>query len=489
MDVLQELILALSKEEVRHYKLVSGRIERKKRIDHELFDEIRSRGEQFDEQTFRGKYYGHANVNAYYRLKNRLLHDLFSVQWLHYLKFGATQQALTWYGLARVFRVKNRLRVSQYLLSRAESLALSAEEYELLDLILGERIRAAHESSQSINPEELIARRQANAQRILLFRDLDETLARARYLIQISQNFDRTQSEAGAQMLARLIKQIENVPAAHRTRRTRLELYQAVARLMLQSRDYRALEEFSQQSYAEFESANWFDRDSHEDKLRILVFLVNACFKNGAYDRSLAWADRLAQALEEYQRLHYNRFWVFYANALVINYAQLDPDRALRLLEEMKDHPLLRRMPLYEVFFYTNRALLWYRKGNFHRSLQELHRFSMHERFNSLADGLKLRTALFELMIRIEDGDYETAALRQGQIKRDFSTELQLASKESAMFRIVSDLIRKPNRQSESIRRRIQDFCIQYRDDIDDEFIPYIEWLHNRLPWLRRVSS
>lgn len=40
---------------------------------------------------------------------------------------------------------------------------------------------------------------------------------------------------------------------------------------------------------------------------------------------------------------------------------------------------------LYEVF-YTNRALLWYREGNFHRMLQELHRFSIHERFATLSD-------------------------------------------------------------------------------------------------------
>ena len=53
MDTLQELILALSKEEVRHYKLVSGRTEHPKRIDHELFDEIRSQGEQFNELCFR----------------------------------------------------------------------------------------------------------------------------------------------------------------------------------------------------------------------------------------------------------------------------------------------------------------------------------------------------------------------------------------------------------------------------------------------------
>jgi len=486
MDILQELIASLGKEELRHYKLVSNRTQNaEERRDHALLDAIRSQNDRFSEENFSKEHYGSAGANAYYRLKNRLLHDLLAIQWLHHLKTGPAQQALTWYGLARVFRRSNRRKVAQYLLLRAEKLALKAEEYELLDLIYAEMIRSAHERSQSVDPESIIEQRNDNSRRIEMFRDLDETLARAHFIVQISQNYDRAKAEEGAVLLRRLIAQVESIPQADRTRRTRFQLFHAISRLLLQTRDYAALESFTEKHYHEFESAGWFDKNTHDDRLRMLVFLVNAAFKNGSFDRSLDWAQLLEKNLESFNRLLYDRYWVFYANALVINYAQLDPDRALKLLEDMKEHPLLRSMPFYEVFFFTNRALLWYRKGNRHRALQELHRFSTHERFSELAGGLRLRMALAELMIRFEDEDLETCSLRQQQFRKDFAELLASIGKETAFFQIMSDLIRRPNRQTAGIRRRIIDFCISYREDNDDELIPYVEWLYKRLSWLK----
>src|SRR5580704_5019274 len=78
MDILNQIIEKLSKEEIRNFKLFYGRSgiadERK---DLALFNYVRSSGEKFDEQKAISKLdYDQENKNNYYRLKNRLIEDI-----------------------------------------------------------------------------------------------------------------------------------------------------------------------------------------------------------------------------------------------------------------------------------------------------------------------------------------------------------------------------------------------------------------------------
>ena len=72
MNLLQEVILSLNKEECRFFKLYAGRINVKdERKDLLLFDFIK-KSDSIDEDRVAAKLYGE-NKNAFYRLKNRLL--------------------------------------------------------------------------------------------------------------------------------------------------------------------------------------------------------------------------------------------------------------------------------------------------------------------------------------------------------------------------------------------------------------------------------
>ena len=78
MDILNQIIEKLSKEEIRNFKLFSERsAPAEERKDLKLFDYIHYAGAKFDERkAFKKLSYGPGHRNNYYRLKSRLVEDI-----------------------------------------------------------------------------------------------------------------------------------------------------------------------------------------------------------------------------------------------------------------------------------------------------------------------------------------------------------------------------------------------------------------------------
>ena len=94
MNTLQEIILSMSKEELRFFKLYASRTNSNKtRKDILLFDQIK-KTDQFSESNFQQKHYDQ-NKNAFYRLKNRLLEDINKSLTLQYLDEEADLSLMT----------------------------------------------------------------------------------------------------------------------------------------------------------------------------------------------------------------------------------------------------------------------------------------------------------------------------------------------------------------------------------------------------------
>ena len=77
MQVLEEIIKNLSKEEIRNFKLFVTRTNNSvDRKDILLFDSFRKNGKEIDEDEVFKKLYTSDDKNPFYRLKNRLLEDV-----------------------------------------------------------------------------------------------------------------------------------------------------------------------------------------------------------------------------------------------------------------------------------------------------------------------------------------------------------------------------------------------------------------------------
>lgn len=484
MDTLNQMILGLNKEEIRFYKIYSSRIaSNQPRKDLELFDAIRKEREQFDEDAASIRLYPDGNKNPYYRLKNRLKSELSKCLMLQHFENEDVTQAINLYNLARHYMARSLYPLAEHFLGKAEKRALALENLELLDLIYTEYIRLSQEML-GINPETYIAKRQENETKLKSLRQIDDILATVKYKLKITQNFSPVDNPV-VDMLQETVQKLTDSKELKGSSALRFKIYQAVSQILLQQHDYPNLEDYLRVTYAEFEQEKLFSKSNHQTKLQMLTYMVNALFKNDRTAESLQWAEKLKDAMEEFDRLHYDRFLFFYYNSLVINYSKVDMEKAISILHDLEHNEKLKKTPFYIVFVYLNLAIFHFDLGNFRESIKRLNQLYHHERFGNTAVPLKFRIAILEILIRLELGDTDFLEYRMKQIRKDFSEQLENQEnvREAMLLDLIHDMFLKGNSlRSQKMKDRIKLFTKTTSPRSEDaELVNYNRWLEQKL--------
>ena len=484
MDTLNQMILGLNKEEIRFFKIYASRINGgQPRKDLELLDVIRKERELFDEDAASAKLYPEGNKNPYYRLKNRLKSDLSKCLMLQHFDDEDVTQAINLYNLARHYMSRNLYSLAEHFLGKAEKRALTIENLELLDLIYTEFIRLSQETL-TINPETYIFKRQENESRLKSLRQIDDILATVKYKLKITQNFSPVDNPV-VDMLQETVQQLTDSKELKGSSALRFKIYQAVSQILLQQHDYSNLEDYLRVTYAEFEHERLFNRSNHQTKLQMLTYMVNALFKNGKSEESLEWAEKLKAAMEEFDRLHYDRFMFFYYNSLVINYSKVDMEKAISILHDLEHNVKLKKTPFYIVFVYLNLSIFHFDLGDYRESIKRLNQLYHHERFANTAEALKFRIAILEMLIRLELGDTDFLEYRMKQIKKDFNDQLENQEnvREEMLLELISDMFLKgKSLRSDEMKDRIKLFTKTTSPRSEDaELVNYNRWLEQKL--------
>ena len=151
MKDLEQIISALSKDEIRFYKLFVNRTnsnKNKSRKDVELFDFIRKgKTEDLSTKKILNKL-SISNSNNYYQLKNRIYNDLNNSMTLQHISKDKQSLSFSYILLSRVFKNKGELDLSFNYLLKAEKIALKDDLYEILSIIYTEIIELSHELFQ-----------------------------------------------------------------------------------------------------------------------------------------------------------------------------------------------------------------------------------------------------------------------------------------------------------------------------------------------------
>jgi len=479
MEVLQDMVASLTKDEVRHFKLLIGPFGAPDdRKDFQLFDYFRTRGDKANEDTIARRLYPTGDKNAYYRLKNRLLGDVARSQLhLHALRDKALEAPAALM-MGRLAMSRNQGGVAAHFLKRAERKALQHEDFELLDVIYSELIRLSNERPD-LDPEQYITRRRQNLERLTRLREIDDVLSIISYRLRSSQNYTATNGSV-VLLLERILDDVTQNTDLRRSPKLRIQIYRAVSRLLLQKHDYPALEDYLLRTYEDFLTDGLFTREQHSLKLSMLTYLINTLFKNKKYEASLGYTHQLGEAMEAYDRMFYDKYLIFYYNALLINYYVLDLDRAIDLLTDLKENETLKAQPHYEIFVIYNFATCWLKKGNYKRAIRELTQLTIHQAYKTLDKTLRLKMAMAELLVRYELADSELFDRRAEQIRRDFGLEIETSPRDQRFF----DLIRVLNHHTQHQRwpealARIDAFLAEGADE-DTDVVKYNDWLHQK---------
>jgi hypothetical protein len=484
MDILNQIIQAMTKEEVRHFKLFSARTQaEKERKDLQLFDNIRRSGEAYDEEKVFAKLYNGEDKNSFYRLKNRLMSDLNKSLALQHVDDDDVIHTFHLLSLARYFHNCNNYKIALHFIRKAEKKAILIENYELLDFIYTDLIRLSNEFV-TINPEDYIRLRKENREQLRVIREIDDILAAVVYRLKISPNISG--KVPIFDLLEKTIDDFTQNKSIKQNPKLRFTLYNGVSRLLLSRRDYPTLEEYLLKTYREFTGEGLFNRNNHDTKLQMLVYLCNTLSKNGKSSLSLKYTEDLQNAMEEYNQLHYKKYLIYYYNSLIFNYHVTDKQKGMALLEQLVREKTFKETPFYDFMVYANLAVSYYTNGHFQKAIKAIVQVYLHEGFETASDTFKLRAAVFELILRLETNEFDLVEKRIEKVKKEFKELLSKDTNrvEKEMIKLVDMMNKSIDISSDkNLAKSIRAFIDTHQtEDVDEfSFVNYQIWLKSKV--------
>ncbi len=482
MDILNQIISGLNKEEVRFFKMYLSRIETDdNRKDIQLFDYIRKSGNRFDDEWIFKKLYQQKDKNSFYRLKNRLMREVNKSLTLQHFDDDNIVYIFRLLALVKFYLNKNSLKPAYYFLKKAESKAAAIENLELLDIIYSEFIRISREMV-SINPETYIAKRKENTERLQQLRTIDDVLAAVAYRLKVTQNLSASESPV-ITLLQKTIDDFTNDQSLSKSPLFRFKIYHAVSQLLIQSHQYIILEDYLLKTYKLFVHEKLFNKNNHETKLQMLVFIINCLYKNNKIKKSLEFSDTLLTSMKEYNQLLFDKYLFYYYNALVINYSKIDKHKEIEVLKEMEKNEKIKSNSFYQHFILLNMALAYFDIKQFSQAAKFFTKLQLMEDYKESDSSLRLKISIAELMTRYELNDYNTFEYKLKQHLKDFRKLLQ--EKDHLSERLMSDIL-KIMITNHSAKKRFLETKVKQLHQIShaDEhsgLIDYKEWLNEKI--------
>ncbi len=483
----------MAKEDVRFYKLFANRMYYSHdRKDLQLFDFIYNNVDQYAEDKILNRLYSKKDKNSFYRLKHRLLNHVNKSLLLQYADSDEAISNLSMLSLYKFHFARNSFKAAKYFLQKAEQKAIAIEFLEMLDIIYSEFIRLSIET-MDIDPLQYIEKRKINFEKLQRLRGIDQVLAAVSYQLKISQNFS-TEGKTFITMLEKMVKQ--NIPGKEleSSKSLQLKLTDAVSRILIQKHDYKTLESFLASRLKEFGKKKLFNKVNHESYLKMLTYLVNASFKNKKFKQSLDYTSKLESAMNAFDKMYYDKYFVFLTNAQVINYSVVDPDKAIKLLEDLKKSKMRKKLSFYEIFVFLNLALLYFEKKDFDKSIRQIIDMSLLDSFKKADETLKLKISIAELMIRYELNEQDVIEYRVGQINRSFRLLLQNKNQKSEkdMLIIFRQFIQNQTSTKQvKLKALLQLFIKQHSKNSNDDssLIQYMPWVKEKLQLINQGRS
>ncbi|MBK7183377.1 MAG: hypothetical protein IPH89_10790 [Bacteroidetes bacterium] len=482
MDILQNLIAVMNKEEIRHYKLFIKRTAiQGERKDELLFDYTKQNQENFDEDKISKRLYGIEDKNAYYRLKNRLIEDIGKSMLSQHYKENELNIIVNYILLSRLFFKKGQFKLANYYLVKAERKAFEKEYVDWLDIIYTDFIKLSQETLE-INPEEYINKRKANRSKLLKLQEIDDILSALVYRIKISQNYS-TQNTKILELLQNTVNDFAKSKDVKSSPVLRFKIYDSVSRILLQQQNFVSLEKYLIKTYAEFTKEKLFNQQNHDTKLQLLTYLINSLFKNKKIDLSLSYAEQLQIAMQEYNGFLRDKYLFYYYNSLVINYSVKDIDKAIEILHEAKNNEVVKKLPMYNVFVYLNLAVLNFGKGLFKEALKNLVKPILEDAFSNLDEAFRLKLSVFELMIRFELSDYDYLERKIERIKKEHKSLLKVAEYkiQVQLMSLIQKMIDSNNySKDKALLKIVNALLLDNQVAQETNIVNYANWLKNK---------
>ena len=484
MKNLFEIIAGLNKAEKRHFKLYLNRVApyEGENLVVNLFDAINKK--QFETENEIAEYFYPENKNAYYRLKNRLLESLEkSLLLLHHT---ASDRAImsNLMRLAEIYTKKSLYKLAYQTLVEAEEIGLKGGNFDMLTNIYAGIISISFYHPE-INIEDYLKKQRQNltnyTDRISIAQLIHKTV---HALLQTNYERHNTDIEYALQQISEQLNINKTVATAPKVQ---FDVSNTIRRILLQNNDYEALESFLIANLAEFEARKMYKRDTHQNKIVQLVWLINTLLRNGKINLMPSYTQQLYDALLAYNKLFYPQFeWTYY-QCIVAQYFYTNHLKdGILLLENLAQTRHDTTNMYYKVFIHGNLAVILYCRQQLPLAMQAITPLLTKDIYNKLSGELQLRISLLEVILHLDNNDWQYVAYRLGDIKQSNKALLKQANyqHEAQFIKLLSifSMAYEPFNDPK-IKAKIEQYISSspvFRPG-SNEFISYMVWLKSKL--------
>lgn len=418
MKLLTRLIHAMEKEDLRNFRLYADRI-RSDQFDRkmmDLFDAIQV-GVDEDGQEIRRTLYPEGNNNAFYRLKNRLLSDVQrSLLMLHH-ELDPQTKVLKYIMLARWCQFRTEWEGARGLLERAAKICES-ERIPRWHLLVYEELLSLSREDVTLDPEPIVLELRKLDLEYQDLRQYSQTLAI------VSHKLRRTNvSSPDNNVLEQLTEIKDQLGGLTDTENPDLqwELHHVIREILLERHDYTALEVFLIDAYQKMNENGAFTKAYLREKIVLISWIVNTLSQNRKFEQSLEWTEILKEGLEEQNQRYYQAFLWAYYQALMVNHTCLgNLDEAVSHLEVLMEQAIGQLPRQYLPYVRMNLFRLYHYQGNIRASIQILTDMFQNGEEKELEPQMMLSSRIAEVLLRIEDKDWEFAAYKYKEVRRKF---------------------------------------------------------------------
>ncbi|MEM6261675.1 MAG: hypothetical protein AAGI38_04135 [Bacteroidota bacterium] len=432
MDILERIVENLTSDEVRRFKILSNRFkadEEKKLLI--LFDAIRAGQYKSVEEDVITQLYGDTSSkskNSYYRLRNKLLSNLEKSLLFYHYNYKNTIESYSNIQLATLFRERGIYKEAFHYLKKAERVAQSYDQFNVLEVIFDAMVQlAAGSATVDMDIEDILKKRKANHKNIEIQRSITEVLAVISIRLNkfnFSRNKDR---EVVLNMMEEARQLLEEHASIFNSANGKISIYRTVVAILLQKQAYEELIHYIEDTFEDFESNDVFTKETHEDRLKMRIWRVNSLRKLLRLDEEAEQVKLLWDDLKKYKGLHMKQYVFHYYASKAIN-DQLrgqidDAGEALKVALETRE---IMSNPRDQLVIYLSQAGQFFYQELYSRAFDSLQKIFSHKDFEKgLDEEVRFYIAIFDLVNGYESKNYGYVESKYKKFKKKFKKQLK----------------------------------------------------------------
>ncbi len=448
VDYIRDIIVTMSEEDCKDFRtFVQRHRSRKNRVDLQLFEILKKDQNLKPTAICDLLYAGKKNMNAYHSVRKRMLKQLMEFLVLKRMEEDTTSASsiMGILSIAQFLFDKGKDKTAWYYLKKCEVIALTNEQYDLLDNVYNMQIsNASSDSAPAI--QGIIDNWKKNK----ALADEDERVNVANTIIKL--NLEKYRTEGGKLDIRKEIEDVLNEyelnDVVFKRPKVLYSFLSIVRSEILATKDYFSIEQIIIEQYNEMNRRGLFQKKDHFYKLSILYMICHVLYRNKKFELAADYLETFADEISMYNKLYYLRFYPKYilmyaAVKSYQGYNHLSIEMLETALEEWKKGATKVVLDMK-----LNLTVYHFQQENFSNALKTLRSIDQSDSFLAKKMGKEwlMRKNLIDLLTQYEKGNTEIAMQRIKHFKTLHKNILQLEvyDRVNTFLGYVTDCINKP---------------------------------------------